>query len=238
MIDNANGNVLDDAIYNAIDAIKNNKMVLLFDSDDREGETDFVIPAISTTPQDVAIMRKDGGGLICVAIHPVACEQLGLPFISDVLSSGGYSNITEKGGDIRYDRRSSFSLWVNHRDTFTGIPDDDRSYTIRKLGEIVKQSMNGEDVDFADGFRTPGHVALLRGAEGLIDDRQGQTELSLVMAEMAGVTSAMVVCEMLDENSGKALTKDDAMEYAKEHDLVFVTGAQVVDAYDKWKKKA
>ena len=175
-------------IDDAIDAIKNNKMVLLFDSDDREGETDFVIPAISTTPQDVLIMRKDGGGLICVAIHPDACERLGLPFISDVLNDGGFSNITEKGGDIRYDRRSSFSLWVNHRDTFTGIPDNDRAYTISELGKIVKKSMNDEDVDFADGFRTPGHVALLRGADGLINDRQGQTELSIVMAEMAGVT--------------------------------------------------
>jgi len=223
-------------IDDAIDAIKNNKMVLLFDSADREGETDFVIPAISTTPHDVKIMRKDGGGLICVAIHPDACERLGLPFISDVLNAGGFSDITEKGGDIRYDRRSSFSLWVNHRDTFTGIPDNDRAYTISELGKLVKKSMNGEAVNFADGFRTPGHVALLRGADGLINDRQGQTELSIVMAEMAGVTPAMVVCEMLDEKSGNALTKADAIKYGKEHGLVFVTGAQVVDAHNEWKK--
>lgn len=222
-------------INDAIDAMRNNRMYLLFDSDDREGETDLVIPAISTTPTDVATMRRDGGGLICVAIHPDACKRLGLPFISDVLRESGFSGITEKGGDIRYDRRSSFSLWVNHRDTFTGIPDNDRSYTIREIGEIVKKAMLKEDVDFADSFRTPGHVALLRGADRLVRDRQGQTELSLAVAEMAGMTPAMAICEMLDEKSGKALTKDDAKQYAKEHNLVFVTGAQVIDAYNRWK---
>jgi len=62
-------------------------MILLFDSEDREGETDFVIPAINTTPADVALMRRDGGGLICVAIYGKAADKLGLPFMSDVLRS-------------------------------------------------------------------------------------------------------------------------------------------------------
>jgi len=71
----------------ALEAIRSGKMILLFDSEDREGETDFVIPALNTTPKDVALMRRDGGGLICVAIYGKAADKLGLPFMSDVLRS-------------------------------------------------------------------------------------------------------------------------------------------------------
>src|SRR3990172_5825354 len=102
------------------EALRNGKMILLYDADDREGETDMVIPALNTTPADVARMRGDGGGLICVAIHGEAADRLGLPFMTEILKSvsmNGYSSLrslVEKKGDIIYDSRSSFSLWVNH----------------------------------------------------------------------------------------------------------------------------
>jgi len=114
------------SLEKALEAIRNGKMILLFDSEDREGETDFVIPALCITPKDVALMRRDGGGLICVAIYGKAADKLGLPFMSDVLrsvSKNGHKSLislVEKQGDISYDSRSSFSLWVNHRENFTG----------------------------------------------------------------------------------------------------------------------
>ncbi len=78
-------------------------------------------------------------------------------------------------------------------------------------------------------------MALLRAAEGLLDERNGQTELSVALAHMAGVTPAMVVCEMLDDYNGKALSKEKAKEYGKEHDLVFLEGQEIVEAYITWK---
>jgi len=214
----------------AIEAIRNGKMILLFDAEDREGETDMVIPAICTTPADVALMRRDGGGLICVAIYGKAADRLGLPFMSDVLKSvskNGHKSLislVEKKGDIPYDSRSSFSLWVNHRETFTGITDNDRALTIRKVGETVDKVMKGEKIDFGDEFRSPGHVALLRAAEGLLDERRGQTELSIELALKAGISPSMVVCEMLDEKTGKALSKEDAIKYSIAHKIPFIEG--------------
>ncbi len=218
----------------AIESLRNGKMILLFDSDEREGETDMVIPALCVTPSDIARMRRDGGGLICVSIHSDSAQKLGLPFMSDILRSvslnghGSLRTLVEKKGDIPYDSRSSFSLWVNHRNTFTGITDNDRALTINKIGEVVKQVLNGKRIDFGKEFRSPGHVALLRAAPGLLEERRGQTELSIVLALRAGISPSMVVCEMLDEKKGKALSKKDAKEYARCHGMPFIEGENLL----------
>jgi 3,4-dihydroxy 2-butanone 4-phosphate synthase len=221
------------SLENVKEALRNGKMILLYDADDREGETDMVIPALNTTPADVARMRCDGGGLICVAVHGDAADRLGLPFMSELLKSvsknGNNSllSLVEKKGDIPYDSRSSFSLWVNHRKTFTGITDNDRAFTINKVGEIVKRVMKGEKLDFGREFRSPGHVALLRAASGLLDERRGQTELSIELAMMSEITPSMVVCEMLDGCTGKALSKEDARKYATRHHMPFIEGKNI-----------
>ena len=232
-------------IQKTLQAVRDGKFFLLYDSDKREGETDFVIPATAVQPQDVKIMRKDGGGLICVAVSPEASEIMKLPFMADVVTAAATNTqvqpkleigtFVEKEGDIQYDKKSSFSLWVNHRDNRTGIPDDDRSYTIRRLGEMTKTALSGASVDFASEFRTPGHTATLRAAAGLLDERRGQTELSIALALMAGVTPAMVVCEMLDDSNGKALSKNDAIIYGDKNDMIFVEGWEVVEAFELWK---
>lgn len=224
------------SLLKAIEAVRNGNMVLLFDDDDREGETDLVIPAQSVTPADVARMRHDGGGLICVAIHATAAQKLGLPFISDILHSvslDGHRSLrtlVEKKGDLPYDSRSSFSLWVNHRGTFTGITDNDRALTINKIGETVEKVLNGEKIDFGRDFRSPGHVALLRAASGLLDERRGQTELSVQLALMAGICPSMVVCEMLDDRTGKALSKEDAKKYSLQYNMPFIEGKNILEA--------
>lgn len=225
----------------AIEAVRKGQMILLFDADDREGETDLVIPALNVAPPDIARMRRDGGGLICVAIHAKAADTLGLPFMSDILKSvslNGHKSLRtliEKKGDIPYDSRSSFSLWVNHRNTFTGITDNDRALTIRKTGEAVQRAMNGEKIDFGAEFRSPGHVALLRAASSLLNERRGQTELSVELALMAGICPSMVVCEMLDERTGKALSKKDAKKYSIRNSLPFIEGKNILEAIENYK---
>lgn len=223
------------SLKNAIEAIRQGGMILLFDDEKREGETDLVIPASRATPADIVRMRRDGGGLICVAIYGKAADRMGLPFMSDVLRSvslNGHRSLrtlVEKQGDIRYDSRSSFSLWVNHRDTFTGITDNDRALTINKIGEVVEKALLGEPIDLGREFRSPGHVALLRAASGLLSERRGQTELSIQLALMAKICPSMVVCEMLDEKTGRALSKEDARTYAGRHNLPFVEGKEVIE---------
>jgi len=218
----------------ALTALRQGKFILLYDFDDREGETDFAIRSDMVRPADIALMRKDGGGLICTAIHPKAAACLGLPFASDMLST--CTNFAEAVGDIPYDRKnhSSFSLWVNHRNTFTGITDNDRALTITAIADEVKRSLNGGGCDFHGRFRSPGHVAILRAAEGLLSLRRGQTELSVAMAIMAGITPAITICEMLDDQSGLALSKEDARDYARKHQLVFVEGIDVIEAWERF----
>ncbi|MFA7694955.1 MAG: 3,4-dihydroxy-2-butanone-4-phosphate synthase [Methanoregula sp.] len=223
-------------IDEAIAALRDGKFILLYDFDDREGETDFAIRSDAVTPGDILRMRKDGGGLICTAIDPVAAQKLGLPFASDVLQG---THVAEQQGDIPYDRKnhSSFSLWVNHKKTYTGITDNDRALTINAIADEVKKSLNGGGAHFSEFFRTPGHCAILRAADDLLDQRHGQTELSVAMARMAGITPSITICEMLDDESGYALPKAGAKAYAKKHGLVFIEGRDVLDRWEADKNR-
>jgi 3,4-dihydroxy 2-butanone 4-phosphate synthase len=222
-------------IDDAVKALREGKVICLYDYDNRERETDLVFAAEFVTPKLVYQLRRDAGGLMCVAIDPVACDTLGIPYITDVLKYAGncgngfgaIESIYEKVGDIPYDTKSSFSLWVNHRKVYTGITDIDRSLTIKELANITDSALNGNTVPFGSQFRSPGHVPLLRCAPRLLHDRRGQTELSIVLARAAKVTPAMVMCEMLDGERGKALTKEDAMKYAEKNGLAFVEGKEV-----------
>lgn len=227
-----------ESVKRGIEHVKKGKLVLIYDAEDREGETDFVIPAPFATPRQIASFRNEAGGLICVAIHSAAADRLGLPLMSDILQNvnsnfSSLRNLVEGKGDLSYDKRSSFSLWVNHRDTFTGITDLDRALTIKKIGEAVENVLNGNynPYKFCTEFRTPGHVSILRAADGLLDERRGQTELSVALALLAGIAPAMAICEMLDSESGGALSKADARTFASERDMVFMESAEIVKAF-------
>ncbi len=215
----------------AIEALARGEFVLLYDFDNRERETDFAIRSDAVTPAHIRQMRKDGGGLICTAVHPEAAKRLGLPFAHDVLRA---CSLVEKDGEVPYDPKnhSSFSLWVNHRETYTGVTDRDRALTVTAVAQEVERSLNGGGHDFAAHFRTPGHMALLRAADRLLDERRGQTELSIALAAMAGITPAVTICEMLDDETGLALSKEGAMEYARKHGLVFIEGKDVLDRWE------
>ncbi len=224
-------------IEEAIRAFRKGKPVLLYDFESREGETDIAIPALAVEARDVAFMRREGGGLICVSVPFEAAELFGLPFMHEVLERSGTDfpvlrDLSQH--DIKYDSRSSFSIWINHRDTFTGITDIDRSLTIRKMGEAVRSVLKGDDYDFGAEFRSPGHVAVLKASANLVYERVGQTELSIALAELAEITPAVAICEMLDEETGRALSKDRALEFAKEKGVPFVTGEEVVKAYREY----
>ena len=148
-------------------------------------------------------------------------DAFGLPFLQEELD-----HPTAADHDLAYDERSSFSLPVNHRDTHTGITDEDRSLTVRSLADAARAPA---ETDFAAAFRSPGHVHVLRGAPDLLADRRGHTELGLALADAAGTPPAVVVCEMLDDETGEALTPADAAAYAESHDIPYVEGAELVE---------
>jgi len=131
--------------------------------------------------------------------------------------------------ELAYDDRSSFSLTVNHRETFTGITDADRSLTIRELAAMAAEP---DAEAFAESFRSPGHVHLLRAAPNLLADREGHTELGIALAAAADQPPGVVVCEMLDDETGAALPPAAARSYAEREGLVYVEGASLVDRFD------
>ena len=217
----------------ALKALKNGEFILMFDDEKRESETDMIIGAEFVTNREVATMREDAGGLICTCIHPNLCDKLGLPFMTDVMdvAKEKYPVLGElTPNDIPYDERSSFSVWANHRKTFTGITDNDRALTISSIAKLCKEERFH---DFGKEFRSPGHVSFLRGADNLLKNRQGHTEIGLAMAEMARITPVTVVCEMMDGNTGEAKSVANARKHAEEHDLVFMDGNIVIEKYLK-----
>ncbi|WP_435094460.1 3,4-dihydroxy-2-butanone-4-phosphate synthase [Halorubrum sp. N11] len=217
-----------DAVERALDAFRAGDPVCVHDFADREGETDIVYPAGTVDETAVAHMRNDAGGLICVAVADPVADAFGLPFLADALDHPAVND------DPEYDDRSSFSLPVNHRETFTGITDEDRARTIVELAAsaaAVDANPGGyAPEDFASEFRAPGHVHVLRGARDGLGGRTGHTELGLAMAEAVDAAPAAVVCEMLDDETGAALTPADAEAYARRREIPYVEGAALVEA--------
>jgi 3,4-dihydroxy 2-butanone 4-phosphate synthase len=209
-----------DAVAAAVDAFGDGEPVLVHDFDDREGETDVLYPAGSVDPTAVARLRTDAGGLVFVALDDRTARAFDLPFLHDVLDHPANDH-----SDLAYDSHPSFSLTVNHRDTYTGVTDVDRARTVARLADAAADPAG---FDFAAEFRAPGHVHLLRAAPGLLSDRRGHTELGLALAAAAGRPPAVAGAEMLDADSGGALSKADARAYARRHDLVFVEGRRLV----------
>lgn len=215
-----------DAVAEAVDAFRRGQPVLIHDFDEREGETDIVYPAGAVTPTDVARLRNDAGGLVCVAVSDGVAETWDLPFLDDALDHPAAGE-----HELGYDDRSSFSLPVNHRDTYTGITDEDRALTISRLGEAAASTPTFDAEAFAAKFRSPGHVHLLRGAPNLLADRRGHTELGLALADAANLPPAVVVCEMLDDETGQARSKADARAYAERNDFPYLEGAQLLRTF-------
>ncbi len=222
-------------IDDAISDIRRGRIVLIYDGDGREEETDLVVAAEHATPSHIRTMRKDGGGLICAAVHPDIAVRLGLPFQVDLLrySQAKYPVLGDlEPNDIPYDEKSAFSITINHRRTFTGITDKDRSLTIRELARIGSNALNGYDPEeFGRNFRSPGHVVLLKAADGLLAKRRGHTELSTALMELAGVTPIAVICEMLGDD-GNSLRRAEAEAYARTHGLRFLEGREIVEKFN------
>ena len=229
-------------IRRAITDLQNGKFVLIYDNDDREGEADIVMASEFVAPESIRTMRKDGGGLIFLMTSSEIADKLKLPFLADLFSDvdDKYPVLKELiPNDIPYDSKSSFSLYINHRDTFTGITDIDRSLTMNKFANLAKKIEHIEDGTatkmFGKEFRSPGHIPICVASKNLLNERVGHTELVVSLLNMADVIPLGSGCEIMGD-TGIALSKTKAKQYADENGFVFLEGKDIIKAWKKWSK--
>ena len=210
--------------------------VMVYDADEREDEVDLVTPSEKITPQKIRTLRRDAGGLICVTVPPETWKKIEMPYLSDLFekTEEEYSLLSEmKADDIPYDERSTFSLTVNHRDTFTGITDIDRALTIQRFAKLARElketSTQKAQQRFGEEFRTPGHVFLLNATEGLTSEREGHTELTTALLKLTDLYPSMTICEMLSDQ-GDSLDEDEARAYGKKNDIPLIEGKKIKEA--------
>jgi 3,4-dihydroxy 2-butanone 4-phosphate synthase len=202
---------LDDAVY----ALRSGRFIMIHDDESREDEVDLVMAAQFVRPKNVAEMRSMAGGMICLAISNETARILGLMYMHEMLRHISTNNFTLSKiifGIAPYGDKPSFSISINHIDTYTGITDADRALTINEMAKICAEMNNDGRDQFVRYFRTPGHVPLLIAAEGLIQERMGHTEMGVYLMKSANLVPSVVICEMLDSETYKALNLRKAKE--------------------------
>lgn len=192
-------------VKEAIEDIRNGKMVILVDDEDRENEGDLVMAAEFATPEAINFMAKHGRGLICLTLTEEKADQLQLPLMVRENSSPFGTAFT-------------VSIEARHGVT-TGISARDRAITIRTA---IADDARPEDLV------RPGHVFPLRARKGGVLVRVGQTEGSVDLARLAGLKPAGVICEIMNED-GNMARMPDLERFSEEHGLKIITIADLVE---------
>jgi 3,4-dihydroxy 2-butanone 4-phosphate synthase / GTP cyclohydrolase II len=191
-------------IEEAIEDIRQGKMVVVCDDENRENEGDLTMAAQFVTPEAINFMRKEGGGLICLALTDERCDKLGL----DLMAAKNESAF-ETAFTVSIEARSGVS---------TGISAADRARTIQVA--IDPKSSPRELVQ-------PGHVFPLKAKAGGVLERVGQTEAGVDLAKLAGLNPSSVICEIMNDD-GTMARVPDLMPYCERHGLRMITVADLV----------
>jgi 3,4-dihydroxy 2-butanone 4-phosphate synthase len=227
------------SIDTVLNAIRKGGLVLVYDFDDRERETDMTIASQFVTKEVVRRMRHDAGGLLCTTTPSTIARDVGLPFLSDVFwdDSGKYPLLAAMApNDIPYDStKSSFGLTINHRKTYTGITDNDRALTITEFVNTIFQDKPAGEIakDLGTNFRAPGHVHLLNTSPKILKSRRGHTELCSALMYMAGVKPSATLCEMMGDD-GNATDKAKVLAYSEKNNIPLITGDEIIVEWDKY----
>jgi 3,4-dihydroxy 2-butanone 4-phosphate synthase/GTP cyclohydrolase II len=195
-----------DRVEDAIADIRQGRMVIVADDEDRENEGDLVMAAACITPDHINFMTKFGRGLICVPMTNERADELDLPPVTD-------TNTDPQG--------TAFTVPVDAHRRFgvtTGISAHDRAKTIQVLLDPRTK---------ATDLRRPGHMFPLRAKPGGVLRRVGQTEAAVDLARLAGFEPLGVICEILNPD-GTMARRPQLEDFAREHDLRFITVAQLV----------
>ena len=192
-------------VEEAIEEIRQGKLVVVVDAADRENEGDLTIAAQFATPEAIAFMAKEGRGLICLCLTGERCDELGLRMMTD-------RNETPYG--------TAFTVSIEAREGIsTGISAHDRARTIQVA---IDPSKGAHDLV------QPGHVFPLRAKAGGVLQRAGQTEAAVDLARLAGLNSAGVVCEVMKDD-GTMARVPDLVEFCRAHGLKLVTVADLIE---------
>jgi 3,4-dihydroxy 2-butanone 4-phosphate synthase / GTP cyclohydrolase II len=191
-------------IEEAIEDIRAGKMVVVCDAEDRENEGDLTLAAQFATPEAINFMAKEGRGLICLALTPERCDELGL----DLMAAKNESPF-----------QTAFTVSVEAREgVTTGISAHDRAHTIQVA--IDPKSTPNDLVQ-------PGHIFPLKAKAGGVLERTGQTEAAVDLARLAGLTPAGVICEIMNDD-GTMARVPDLVSYCRLHGLKMVTVADLI----------
>jgi len=191
-------------IEEALEDIRQGKMVVVCDDEDRENEGDLTMAAQFATPEAVNFMAKHGRGLICLSLTPERCDAMGL----DLMAAHNESPF-----------ETPFTVSVEAREgVTTGISAHDRAHTIQVA--IDPQSGPNDLVQ-------PGHVFPLKAKPGGVLERAGQTEAGVDLARLAGLNPAGVICEVMNDD-GTMARVPDLVEYCARHGLKMVTVADLI----------
>lgn len=189
-----------DSIESAIEDIKNGKLIIVVDDEDRENEGDFLTAASNVTPEMINFMAKEGRGLICVPLIPEKCQELDL----DMMVSSN---------DSLYETPFTVSVDLKGHGTTTGISASDRSKTIQAL---INPNFKSND------FARPGHIFPLKAQKEGVLKRAGHTEAAIDFARLAGLEPAGCIVEILKED-GEMARLPELIVIAKKFDLKIVS---------------
>jgi 3,4-dihydroxy 2-butanone 4-phosphate synthase/GTP cyclohydrolase II len=191
-------------IDEALDDIRQGKMVVVCDDEDRENEGDLTMAAQFATPEAVNFMAKEGRGLICLSLTPDRCDELGL----DLMAAKNESPF-----------ETPFTVSIEAREgVTTGISAPDRARTIQVA--IDAESSPRDVVQ-------PGHIFPLKSKAGGVLERAGQTEAAVDLARLAGLIPAGVICEVMNDD-GTMARVDDLVGYCARHGLKMITVADLI----------
>ncbi len=192
------------SIADALDDLREGKMVIVCDDEDRENEGDLTMAAQFATAAKVNFMAKEGRGLVCLCLTPQRCAELNLP----PMTTNNQARL-----------QTAFTVSVEARTgVTTGISAADRAHTIQVA--IDPESGPGDLVQ-------PGHVFPLMARPGGVLERAGQTEAGVDLARLAGLNPAAVICEIMNDD-GTMARVPDLVPYARRHGLRIVTVADLI----------
>ncbi len=174
------------SVKQALEDLRNGKIIIVTDDEDRENEGDFICAAEFATPENVNIMAKYAKGLICMPMSKAICEKLSL------------KPMVEKNTD---NHETAFMTSIDYKDTTTGISAYERSMTAIK---VVEEGTTGLD------FRKPGHMFPLEAKENGILERNGHTEATVDLMKLAGLKECGLCCEIMEEDGH--MMKNDRLE--------------------------
>ncbi len=193
-------------IEEAIEEIKNGKVIIVVDDEDRENEGDFLTAARNVTPEIVNFMATHGRGLICAPLPEERCDELGL-------------ELMVKSNSAVYETAFTVSVDLNGHGCTTGISASDRSKTIQAL---IDPKIHPSELG------KPGHIFPLRAKKGGVLRRAGHTEAAVDLARMSGFEPAGVIVEILNED-GTMARLPELVEIAKKFDLKIISIEDLIE---------